>query len=93
MIEFGKRLKELRKQRALTQAQLASRIHVTKAIISAYESETRYPSLEILIKLSDIFNVTTDYLLCLNKRHYIDITDMTPEQINILKEIARVFRN
>lgn len=60
---FGERLKELRKKRSLTQSQLGARLNVTKASISGYENDTRSPDRETLVKIAEIFNVSTDYLL------------------------------
>lgn len=91
MIEFGKRVKNLRKQKSLTQEQLAKRLWVTKSIISAYESGIKYPSLDMLIKLSYIFNVSTDYLLGISKKQYLDITGLQDNQINILKNLVEEF--
>lgn len=91
MIEFGERIKKLRKQKTLTQAQLAKRLWVTKSIISAYESGNKYPSLDMLIKLSQTFNVSTDYLLGVNKKQYIDISALNENQIEIIKKIIEEF--
>lgn len=60
---FGARLKELRKMAGLTQSDLASKLSLSKANISKYESEEIQPSLQTLVKLSDIFETSTDYLL------------------------------
>ena len=51
MLEFGKKLKELRKANNLTQSQLAERIGLAKSIISYYESGDRWPSYDVLIKI------------------------------------------
>lgn len=93
MIEFGERIKKLRKQKTLTQEQLAKRLWVTKSIISAYESGNKYPSLDMLIKLSQTFNVSTDYLLGVNKKQYIDISNLSENQIEIIKKIIEEFLN
>lgn len=60
---IGKRLKELRLSRGLTQEELGKILNVTKSTICFYEKEIRIPSLETLIDLSDYFEVTIDYLL------------------------------
>lgn len=93
MIEFGEKIKKLRKQKTLTQEQLAKRLWVTKSIISAYESGNKYPSLDMLVKLSQTFNVSTDYLLGVNKKQYIDISDLSETQIQIIKKIIEEFLN
>ena len=77
MLEFKTRLKELRKQKSLTQEQLAKRLWVTKSIVSAYELGTRFPSLDVLIKLAYTFNVSTDYLLGINKKRSLDVSDLS----------------
>lgn len=58
------RIKKLREDFGYTQQDLANKINGAKSTIAMYENETRKPSLEILVKLSDIFNCSIDYLLC-----------------------------
>lgn len=90
---FGERLKDLRKKRSLTQSQLGDKLNVTKASISGYENDTRSPDRETLVKIAEIFNVSTDYLLgrtddkekgpTLVAAHLDD--DLTEEQIDEVK--------
>ena len=62
---FGEKLKALRKKRNLTQAELAKFLHVSKSLISKYESPHNNitPSKEILFAISDYFNVEIRWLL------------------------------
>lgn len=57
------RIKQLREENQITQEELAKKLKLSKGIISLYEKEERKPSMEVLIKLSDIFNCSIDYLL------------------------------
>lgn len=57
------RIKLLREEFNYTQQDLANKLNCSKSIIGLYENETRKPSMEILIKLSEIFDVSIDYLL------------------------------
>lgn len=59
----GKRLKMLRLERNLTQAQVAAAVGLSNRTISFYENEERFPPNDVLVKLADFFNVSTDYLL------------------------------
>jgi transcriptional regulator with XRE-family HTH domain len=59
----GDRLKKLREQRKLTQKQLGSAFNISHATINRYEKGQRQPDTEILDKLADFFDVSTDYLL------------------------------
>lgn len=61
---FGERLKRLRKERDITQEQLAKVIGVVPSAVGKYERIPQsYPSVGALIKIADYFNVSTDYLL------------------------------
>ncbi len=60
---FNERLKELRKERSVTQQSLANSAQISRSIISEYESGLVEPTLTMLKKLADFFNVSTDYLL------------------------------
>ena len=61
---FKERLKEKRKEAGLSQADLAARVGVTSRTIQNYELGTRKPqNVEVVQKLANILNTTTDYLL------------------------------
>lgn len=62
-MNLGKNIKYFREKQELTQEQLGKLLHVTKVSISCYENEKRTPSVETLIKLSNIFKVTLDDLV------------------------------
>lgn len=57
------RLKELRKQKNISQLRLALELNTNQNTISRYESGKREPGLKELIKIADFFDVSTDYLL------------------------------
>ena len=59
------RIKQLRDENIITQEELAKKLNLSsKGIVSMYEKEDRKPSLEVLVKLSEIFNCSIDYILC-----------------------------
>lgn len=60
---FSLRLKELRKTNNLTLEQLGKNIGSTKATMSNYETGQKKPSLDMVIKLADYFQVSIDYLV------------------------------
>lgn len=60
---IGKRLKELRIQKGLSQQDLGDAIGVTKVSICGYENGTRLPNLEKLVSLAEELETTADYLL------------------------------
>lgn len=60
---FGMRLKELRAEREITQLQLSEILDTAKSNISKYEADTIEPNISMLIKLSQYFKVSVDYML------------------------------
>ncbi len=60
---FAQRLKTLRKERGITQQQLADGVGISKGGLSYYENAGRTPDISILERFADYFGVTTDYLL------------------------------
>ena len=58
------RIKKLREEFGYTQQDLANKLNGSKSVIGLYENEMRKPSLEILVKLSEILDCSIDYILC-----------------------------
>lgn len=63
---MANRIKELREEQNLTQVRLSIELEVSQETISAYESGKHYPSVSSLIRLSEIFNTSCDYILGLS---------------------------
>ena len=84
---LSKRLKELRKLNNDTQKSVAKAIGITERGYQNYETEQRQPTVEILTKLANYFNVTSDYLLGLsdipNPKFFVD----NPELNFMLQEL------
>ena len=63
-MEFNEKLQELRKNRSLTQEELAEALFVSRTAISKWESGRGYPSIDSLREISRYFSVTIDDLIC-----------------------------
>ncbi len=89
----GVRLKELRKNKGLTQQELGELLGVTKASICCYEKGTRTPNLETIIAMMALYNVTSDYLIGSDK--IVTIQDnnknevITKEELLFIKELRK----
>lgn len=57
------RIKQLREENNWTQLELSKKMNCAMSSIAMYESETRKPSMEVLLKLSEIFDCSIDYIL------------------------------
>ena len=88
LLHFSERLKQLRAERKLTQRQVAMMLGVTRSTLSTYETQARYPSYDILVSLSRIYGVTTDYLLCKEDRQCIDVTGLTEEESAAIRQMV-----
>lgn len=93
MVDFGSRLRMLRQAKNITQKQLADQLRLTKSVISAYETDLRLPSYDILIKLSAIFGVTTDYLLGVNHSQLIDISGLNEADSQMVIQLINRLKN
>ncbi|MDO5549224.1 MAG: helix-turn-helix transcriptional regulator [Eubacteriales bacterium] len=91
-MDFGKKLKELRLQAGLTQKQLAVQIGTSKSIISFYELQERIPSPEVLIKLSSVFHVSTDYLLGIDNTERLDVSGLSKDDIRLVDMMIQSLR-
>lgn len=63
METLGERLAALRRQRNLSQEELAKLMHLNQSTIAYYEANKKKPSYEVLQSLANFFNVSVDYLL------------------------------
>ena len=61
---FHIRLNETRKSKGITAQQMADSLCINIRSYRAYESADRSPNIEFLVKIADILDVSTDYLLC-----------------------------
>ena len=84
---FEEIVRQLRLERGLSQVQLAKELHVTKQTVSNWENGNIVPSVELLLKISRYFSVSTDYLLGLDDRRYIETTGLTDRQITHIQQI------
>lgn len=92
MILLGNRIRELRTEYSLTQAELAKKVGVSKATITAYENDSRQPSYEVLIKLARVFKVSIDSIILNRSEYIIDVSDLNPMQINKVENLVSYFK-
>lgn len=83
------RLKELREAHSLTQTQLAEKLGVSKQSVSNWENDNIQPSIEMLIKMADLFAVSTDYLLDRDDKKYIEVSGLTKNQVAHVQQLVK----
>ncbi len=78
---LGEQIRSLRVNKGLNQVELAKILGVTKQSVSNWENENIMPSIDMLVKISNYFSVSTDYLLGLSEKHSLNTDGLTELQI------------
>ena len=84
---LNERIKQLRTDRGLSQVELAQKLGVSKQSVSNWENDNIQPSIEMLLKISHVFSVSTDFLLGEDKRQFLEITGLNQKYIPHIQQI------
>ena len=86
--KLHEQIQMLRKARKMSQVELGKRLGVTKACICNWENDNAQPSVEMLVRLANLFSVSTDYLLGLESGEHIDASGLSMEEIAHVQQIV-----
>ena len=78
---LGNQIKMLRELRHLSQVELAAALHVSKQSISNWENGNIVPSVEMITKIARFFSVSTDYLIGLDDRTFLEVSGLSGEEL------------
>lgn len=84
---LNERIKELRVANGFSQVDLAEKLGVSKQSVSNWENDNIQPSIEMLIKISHVFSVSTDYLLGEDLRTYLEVSNLSELQISHIQQV------
>ncbi len=84
---LGDVIRKLRMESGKSQVSMAKSLGVTKQCISNWENNNIQPSIDMLLKIADYFSVSTDFLLGINNRKYLNVTGLSDSQIFHIKQI------
>ena len=99
---FSDVLKQLRKRYDMTQGDLSNALKISRSTIAMYETNVRMPDHEMMKRISELFNVSMDYLyeketdysLSELKLAILDVIDQIPEeQQRAFLEMAKIYRD
>ncbi len=91
---LGYRLRELRRSRSWSQTDLGNKLGVSKVSVSGYEKGTRVPSMDILLMIIKLFDVSADYMLGRDLNLVMEEDENEPfsisnKDVEIIKEIKK----
>ena len=86
-------INSLRETAGLSQSALAKRLGVTRSSVNAWEMGLSIPTAQYIVELSQLFHVSTDYLLGLNNTQAIYIDRLSQEEKQILYSLIHYFQD
>ena len=86
-------IKSLRETAGLSQSALAKRLGVTRSSVNAWEMGLSIPTAQYIVELSQLFHVSTEYLLGLNNTQAIYIDRLSQEEKQILYSLIHYFQD
>ena len=81
------RIKVLREQKGYTQAQLSKMLGITRSSVNAWELGISVPSTQYIVELAQLLNVSTDYLLCVERTAAVSVAGLTETDVNLVHNI------
>lgn len=86
------RIKQLRTSNNMTQADLAKKLNITRSSVNAWEMGISIPSTTYIVELSQLFKVSTDYLLGLSNNITLDVSMLNNREVQMLYELVLYFK-
>ena len=80
----AERIKRLREQKGLTQAELSKRLGITRSSVNAWEMGISVPSTQNVVELAHLFKVSTDYVLGVDNSASVSVTGLTEKDIQVV---------
>ena len=90
---LGTKIQELRSALGWSQVDLAKRLGVAKQTVSNWENENIQPSIEMLVRLTKLFNVTSDYLLGLDNIPRLSVEGLPVHVVSHLAQLVEDYRS
>ena len=90
---LNENIRSLRLAQGMNQVEFANLLGVTKQCVSNWENDNVLPSIEMLSKIADVFNVRTDYLLGREPMDFLDVSKLTNEQIGHISLIIKDYES
>lgn len=87
------RIKHLREEHNMTQSTLAKRLGITRSSVNAWEQGISVPSTQYIVELSQMFQVSTDYLLGVSDTSSIQLSGLNDSDIQLIYHLVNHLRH
>lgn len=92
IFSLPEKIKYLRAQHELTQTELARQFCISRSSVNGWEMGTSIPSTHFIVELAKLFNVSTDYLLGVEKTATVSVESLTDIEVASVCQIINCFR-
>lgn len=82
------RIREIREANGLSQAELARRLSVTRASVSAWEMGVSAPTAQYVVAMAQLFHVTTDSILDVTESVTLNLAGLTPQEMRLVCDLV-----
>ena len=90
---IAEKVKKLREQKGLSQAELARLLGITRSSVNAWEMGISVPSTQYIVDLAGVFDISTDYLLGVDSSSTISVAGLTDSDILLVHSIIEHLNN
>ena len=90
---IAEKVKKLREQKGLSQAELARLLGITRSSVNAWEMGISVPSTQYIVDLAGVFDISTDYLLGVDSSSTISVAGLTDSDILLVHSIIDHLKN
>ena len=90
---IAEKVKKLREQKGLSQAELARLLGITRSSVNAWEMGISVPSTQYIVDLAGVFDISTDYLLGVDSSSTISVAGLTDSDILLVHSIIEHMKN
>ena len=87
------RIRTLRKDAGMSQAELARKLSVTRSSVNAWEMGLSAPTAQYIIEMANLFHCSSDYILELDDKKCIDISKYTKQEIKLIRDLISYIDN
>lgn len=90
---IAEKVKKLKEQKGLSQAELARLLGITRSSVNAWEMGISVPSTQYIVDLAGVFDISTDYLLGVDSSSTISVAGLTDSDILLVHSIIEHLKN